>query len=245
MANRCGGGPECPYGYNHTHEHSEAAKLGWERRRHGAAKYVESSFGNKFKLHMHPGTRGSYQHFILEDIEDPTSRFELTRAEFYQLAREVRQAERSRVEQKNLFDKQNNARLRAEAAQARKDEKARQIEMREAERAQRRLEREQEQDRRRFARFEADSLRDAIREYVPGGIKPYKGGHELEEYQAVPRSLRAKQSDRFALTLDDAALQLRESAPWLNITTADELTQAFNRVALQRRNEQYRRRYAS
>lgn len=233
MANRCSG-DHCPYGYGHTEEHRRAAKLGWERRRHGAAIYVEKSFQNKYKLHMHPGGMFSRPHYIMQDIEDPSATFELSRQEFYQIARQVRAQERAETTQKSLFDKANNARLRKQE--------------REAAQFQRQREREEEQERRRSARFERDMLFANIREHVPSGIRPYKARNgkrpEHEEYQAVPSRLRARASNDYALTLDDAALQLSESAPWLNIHSADDLVQAFNRVKLRSINERTRRKSA-
>lgn len=245
MANRCNGGPQCPYGYGHEQEHRDAAIKGWEtRRRHGAARYVESSFGGKYKLHYHPGGPGTYPHYMMQDIDDPSAMFELSADEFWGIAREVRARERSKVEQKSLFDRANNARLRAEAAAEKKRERERARHNRDRLIFEARAEREAERERRRGALWERNELYRSIREYVPSGIKPYRGDHEREEYTAVPRQLRAKRGERYALTLDDAALQLSESAPWLQINSADDLTQAFNRVAMAARNERSRRRSA-
>lgn len=233
MANRCSGS-HCPYGYGHHDEHVAAAKLGWQRRRQGAAIYVERSFGNKYKLHMHPGGLFARPRYIMQDISDPSATFELSRAEFYEIAREVKAQERADTTQKSLFDKENNARLRKQ--------------QREAARFQRMREEEAERDRRRSTRFERDELFRSIREHIPRGIRPYKERNgrrpEHEEYQAVPAYFRARASDPHALTLDDAALQLSESAPWLGIHSADDLTQAFNRIKLHTLNERTRRRSA-
>lgn len=218
MAKKCDGGPQCPYGYNHHDEHVRAAKLGWRRRRERIG-WRRLTHGEAQYVEAAFGGK-------FELHSHPGGLFARPRY----IMRDIESGEHFELSQSEY---------RGIVKEAQAQERARQ-------RAATMTAKDEERERRRSARFEADELRRNLLEYVPRGIAPYRERNgkrpEQEEYQAVPRFFRARKGER--LTLDDAALQLSESAPWLNIHSADDLTQAFNRITLRRMNERTRRKSA-
>lgn len=226
MATRCTG-KRCSYGYGHHREHVEAAKLGWQRRKYGEARYLGMAFRG-YEVHSHQ--RGKV---ILRDTEDDTH-FELSAAEARQVIGEVRERERSQQRQQRLAEQAERARQRAAKLQALHREREARRAIREAERAERDAQRVRDAEDRYARRVESELFQNAISEVVGyGGIRNYKkdsnGQRVLQEdvWQQIPRYYRASSRNTTAKTADEVASELAERFPYLGIETDSDLAQAF------------------
>lgn len=202
-------GADPPYGCKHFKEHQEAARKGWLTRRHG------------------PAFRGTEEHRALSKLfgspveaahEHPEHRgqvrfkhegkwYELPKGEFKRLVGEGRKLEREEAREQRHAEKERTQEERYRAAQERQVKAAR--------------------------KAEYQSVVKRIRQL--GGIRPYKGGHEAEEFRDLPRAVKTRDTRR-GVALDDAAATLHEEMPWLRIENDTDLQRYLEK---EHRNQKY------
>lgn len=245
-------GPNCPYGYGHHDEHVAAAKLGWERRRQGAAKYHDRAWQGT-EAHYHSDHRGR-KHFVLKDATTG-QHVEVGYKLYESFIRNERDADRAKVQQQQLAKKEfdhaerESARIAASRAKNSKAEarvmarlekewaKAEAALQKRQAASQARTERETEKQIRAEKRFKRDILYEALRAVAP--IAPYKDGSLNEDhYSTVPRQFRTREPG--ANTFDQAADEIREQ---FGLVRDDEdLARQLRALRLDHVNEKARRK---
>jgi hypothetical protein len=166
-------------------------------------------------------SKGEYHELAMAALEDERREKLTDKQRAREDAREAREIERLLRKAHKENRESERRRLEAEATQKKRERR----EAQEAESEQRQL--------RTFERAQYSDVLDIIRH--SGGIKrsiSAASGQEYNrgEYEALPRSVRAKSDSRRGLTLDEAASEVSDQMPWLDIETPRDLLDFFDRA---------------
>jgi len=165
--------------------------------------------------------KAEYHELAMAALEDERREKLTEKQRARENAREAREIERLLRKAHKENRESERQRLEAEAAEKKRERR----EAQEVETEQRQL--------RAFERAQYSDVLTIIRH--GGGIKRSISGatgkqYDKGEYETLPRSVRAKENSRRSLTLDEAASEVSDQMPWLEIETPRDLLDYFDRA---------------